>query len=275
MTSLLRNWDDVAFRKSILLLGSEEGPFYEPAGKHETKCFVVVTIRNSPIETLQSDSYLKAGLSYQITNADIKAITGEAIRFFNTLDFDTLCQEAKKSPKSDLYRDLSLKYPIAFNALQQCANTSAKVFEYEKAAVNTPYEFFECEEKFSDMKSNNEENAALIESLFDGYSPEIDAPLMKILQERFSAPNGTFITGAFKMVSRNPEKLMRVLEYLLTHGGAFVSCNYYLENGHVERRIKPLKAPHTTLEVICNISQLKGLGLKHTEALKLYLKHNS
>ena len=27
MTSLLRNWDDLGFRRTMLLLGSEEGPF--------------------------------------------------------------------------------------------------------------------------------------------------------------------------------------------------------------------------------------------------------
>lgn len=35
MTSFLRHWDDLAFRRTLLLLGSEEGPFYEPAGKAE------------------------------------------------------------------------------------------------------------------------------------------------------------------------------------------------------------------------------------------------
>ena len=56
MTSFLRHWDDLAFRRTLLLLGSEEGPFYEPAGKADVKCFIVVTLRNSPIETIQSDN---------------------------------------------------------------------------------------------------------------------------------------------------------------------------------------------------------------------------
>ena len=47
MTSFLRHWDDLAFRRTLLLLGLEEGPFYEPAGKADVKCFIVVTLRNS------------------------------------------------------------------------------------------------------------------------------------------------------------------------------------------------------------------------------------
>ena len=46
MISFLRHWDDLAFRRTLLLLGSEEGPFYEPAGKADVKCFIVVTLRN-------------------------------------------------------------------------------------------------------------------------------------------------------------------------------------------------------------------------------------
>ena len=92
ITSLLRNWDDVAFRKTVLLLGSEEGPFYEPAGKYDTKCFVVVAIRNSPIETIQSESYQRAGLSSAISSRDVRAITGSAIRYFNNKDFAKLCK---------------------------------------------------------------------------------------------------------------------------------------------------------------------------------------
>ena len=63
MTSLLRHWNDREFRNTVLLLGMEEGSFYEPPAKIEVRCFVVVTIRNSPIEMLQSNSYAEAGLS--------------------------------------------------------------------------------------------------------------------------------------------------------------------------------------------------------------------
>ena len=63
MTSLLRHWNDRAFRNTVLLLGMEEGSFYEPPAKIEVRCFVVATIRNSPIEMLQSNSYAEAGLS--------------------------------------------------------------------------------------------------------------------------------------------------------------------------------------------------------------------
>lgn len=87
MTSFLRHWDDLAFQRTLLLLGSEEGPFYEPAGKADVKCFIVVTLRNSPIETIQSDNYACAGMQNSLSSQDVKEITSGAIRFFNPLDF--------------------------------------------------------------------------------------------------------------------------------------------------------------------------------------------
>ena len=270
-TSLLKNWDDIAFRKTILLLGSEEGPFYEPAGKYDTKCFVVVAIRNSPIEALQSDNYLESGLEKPILDADIKTLTGEAIRFFNALDFNALCQEAKESTKLDLYRNISAKYPVAWKALQYCANTSAKIIEYEKASVKMPYELPKCAQNLA----NNEITDGVVKSVFDGYSPEIDPPLREILQKILTDSIEAFVTDSFKTISRNPKKLVKILEYLLTHNKAFASSNYYLENGHVERRIKPLKAAHTSAEMELNLSQLQGLGPKHSATLKLFVKENS
>lgn len=87
MILFLRHWDDLAFRRTLLLLGSEEGPFYEPAGKADVKCFIVVTLRNSPIKTIQSDNYACAGMQNSLSSQDVKEITSGAIRFFNPLDF--------------------------------------------------------------------------------------------------------------------------------------------------------------------------------------------
>ena len=47
----------------------------------------------------------------------------------------------------------------------------------------------------------------------------------------------------------------------------FVSTNFYMENGHVERRIKPLRAGHTSKEIQKNLSQTAGLGYRHAAAL--------
>jgi len=50
MYSLIRHWNDVEFKKAMLIIGEEEAKFYEPDVNLETKEFAVITIRNSYLE---------------------------------------------------------------------------------------------------------------------------------------------------------------------------------------------------------------------------------
>lgn len=231
-TSLLRNWDDLSFRKTVLLLGSEEGPFYEPAGKADTKCFVVVVIRNSPLETLQSKTYQESGLVHAFSDDDVKAITGKAIRYFNKKDFSALCQQAKSSLTPDLYREAAARYPVAWSALRHLANTSAKVVDYEKVPFEQPYTLDKHMQAVVSQDTGTE--ILKVRSVFDGYSPELDPQLIELLHW-LAETNGIFTVDSFKAATRNVENLLKIIEVLLTHDGAFVTPNYYLRNGHVER----------------------------------------
>lgn len=113
VVSLLRHWDDLAFRKAILLLGMEDGDFYEPAERTDVKRFVVVTLRNSPIETIQSDHYASVGMTGSLSDQDVKAITGGAIRFFNPSDFSAMCRQAKACAEDDCSQEIAERHPAA------------------------------------------------------------------------------------------------------------------------------------------------------------------
>ena len=53
LQSVLSSWHDLRKRNTLLLLGREEGAFYEPrSASLEIRAFVVVTIRNSLLEDL-------------------------------------------------------------------------------------------------------------------------------------------------------------------------------------------------------------------------------
>jgi hypothetical protein len=53
LESLLFHWNDFAFRRTILTLGTEEASFWEPlTASLEIRSLVVVAIRNSLIEDL-------------------------------------------------------------------------------------------------------------------------------------------------------------------------------------------------------------------------------
>lgn len=109
--------------------------------------------------------------------------------------------------------------------------------------------------------------------VYDAYSPQMDPRLVQLLRY-ITAGDGdnALVVDSFKGVSRNFENLMQVLEFLLTHGCAFVTANYYLANGHIERRTKLLRAAHTAEQIRRNLAQTSGLGHRHTAALKTMAK---
>lgn len=268
MISLLRHWDDLAFRRTLLLLGAEEGLFYEPAGKADVKCFVVVTLRNSPLETLQSDQYPSAGMRAALSSLDVKTITGGAIRFFNSLDFSPMCLQAKKCPGCDHYQEIAARHPVAWAALRALGTTSAKIVDYPKVPFDVPFSIAACDELRSDREGDPQRREFRKQVVFDGYSATWDPQLLELLQSLSALPGNVFAVDSLKSATRNFGKLMDILEFLLTHDLKFASTNFYMENGHVERRVKPLRAGHTAAEIEKNLSQTAGLGYRHAAALK-------
>lgn len=266
MTSLLRHWDDIPFRNALLLIGLEEGLFYKPLKQLEIRCFVVVTIRNSPIETLQSNDYTRAGLKNSLLIDDIKEITSEAIEYFSKQNFHEMCIQAKLSPIDDLYLNLANKHPVAWTALQQLSMTNKISCDYPMVPINNPYNI----EDLYNFCTNKPYLPTFTKVEFDGYSMEIEAPLKEYLILLASNKKVVFIVDSFKSLTRNFSKLIKILEFLLTRNLIFVSSNYYLENGHVERRINPLKAAHNVHETKQNLSNTNGLGYKHKQILKHY-----
>jgi hypothetical protein len=61
MSSCVSHWNDVPFRKAILVVGEEEGSYYLPKARADIRNFVVVTLRNSALESIHSDSYNPTG----------------------------------------------------------------------------------------------------------------------------------------------------------------------------------------------------------------------
>ena len=274
MVSFLRHWDDLAFRRTILLLGMEEGDFYEPAGKADVKRFVVVTLRNSPVETIQSDHYASAGMKRSLSDQNVKTITGGAIRFFNSLDFSEMCRQAKACTGDDFYQEVADRHPVAWAALRALGTSSAKTVDFPSVRSDNPFSANGYCMADSDHKAADTQTSLSRKVVYDGYSPEWDPQLQALLAHLTAAPGGALVVDSVKSLTRNFEKLMDILEFLLTRNGVFASANFYIENGHVERRMKPLRAGHNSREMDANISQTAGLGYRHAAALKLALKQN-
>lgn len=73
---------------------------------------------------------------------------------------------------------------------------------------------------------------------------------------------------SFKMLSRNPDKVMKFLEFILQRDKAFVTRNYYITNGYIEKRVPILQAAHSFREAERKIVNYNGILRLHRDVLE-------
>ncbi len=92
--SFLLHWKDVEMRNTFLLIGKEEGTFYEPRSSSlDIRAMIVVTIRNSLLEDLgiPGASLIPAACEKKpMEESDVRTITEAAIQYWQTIDLSGL-----------------------------------------------------------------------------------------------------------------------------------------------------------------------------------------
>ena len=78
----------------------------------------------------------------------------------------------------------------------------------------------------------------------DGFTLEFDEYLEETIREVVGGKQDAFYVDSFKALSRNFEKVLHVIQILLESDRAFVTCNYYISNGYLEKG-KKFCARHT------------------------------
>jgi hypothetical protein len=135
LESLLSHWSDLAFRRTILMLGTEEASFWEPyTASLEIRSLVVVSIRNSLIEDLGAlHPYTKVleSRKRQLEDEQMPSITSEATKYFETANLDAVGVQAKR----DVFGDLPRRFPNAWHALLLLSGSSENEIECELPIV--------------------------------------------------------------------------------------------------------------------------------------------
>ncbi len=264
--SLLKHWNDSKFRETILLLGLEEGKFYKPKNASlKIKCFVVVTIRNSLLETIASVDYKQAGLKCPILDEEIIDITMNAISYFNALNLRKIAEKLDYSNCNDIYYNISNTYKLAWQALRELAFCAEQDKYYDKAKDYNKISLI-------DLKSSKNSDLKDILSHVDyqsGISSIFSDELLSIIKHVINTSSMKyFFTDCFKHTSRNIEKLFKVIEILLQRDKVFLTTNYYISNNYVAKRTKILRASHTSKDVEYKLKQFNNMSKIHADALK-------
>lgn len=256
--SLLSHWNDKELRNTILLTGLEEGNYYLSDANILIKSFVVVAIRNSYIESLGSQFYKEYNFDRQISDDEIKVITSKAISYFKDLNLSILATKINLSKDEDYYLNTIKEYPNSYQILNILANMNKNEMYFERIEVKKCSNIFiHC------INITKNQDEAVIE---DGYNSEIGSDLINAIQISYSQ-NYPFITLSFKYITRNFNKLLRVIQLLLECNIPLVSSNYYISNGYVARRNKLIRVAHTKKEREVCIRNITGLSKKHAKAI--------
>lgn len=263
MTSAIYNWQYDDVRRIFMLLTAEEAHFYSPEAPEEVKAFVVLTVRNSPIESLQSDLYRITGLTEKTSESQLMEITSGAIQFFKDHQIEDLYGDGDLPASDDYYGQLLDKYIIAARALDQLASSDEQecsFSSYSRADADYILEPLLLKEDVIYHKGH---------AVIDGYDQTVDRTLFKQLEE-IARDKAVFFADCFKMISRNAEKLFAILEYLLAHDATLLTSNYLLMHTYAEKRVPVLKAAssrNTAAEIQMHLDDDSGLLPFHKKML--------
>ncbi len=247
MLSLMSFWNIEEVRNGILLFSLEEARFYCPGGREYTREFVVTTIRNSMLEIAASDNCDQLNMNRSLSDAQLKNITESAIIYFNKYEKAQLINECIDLDFNDKYGNAMVKYGLAWDVIKQLANMPGNKEARHKTDGVSP-----IGEKIK------LENLKRSEVVCDGYTLDFDEELKSTLGQVLDGKTDAFFSGCFKMISRNFEKVLHVLETLLEHDKKIVTLNYYISNNYLEKRKPLIKAPHNMKEWLESIQNLNG-----------------
>jgi len=265
LQSVLFRWHDLRTRNTLLLLGREEGAFYEPrAAPLEVRAFVVVTVRNSLLEDLgiPGASLIPADVLEEekpMQESDVRKITEAAISYWQTIDvhrLHVLLPAAEDDPFGRLPKDA----PHAWHVLSTLANTRERTVTFAPCQAPRP----------SLPKATVEHDPEERSVVLSGITPEFDTLMVSSLRAIRNGRLKYLYSDSWKWLTRHPGKLYRALDFALAHGGTVVTQNYLLTATMACRRRVFVRPAHTVDEFYAkfhDVRLLDGLELPHQVVL--------
>ncbi|HUG71166.1 MAG TPA: hypothetical protein VMM76_25680 [Pirellulaceae bacterium] len=268
LASIALHWHDDAFRRTILSIGYEEAVFYDPKEADlDIRALVVVAVRNSLIEDLAASRSVTKELRLTepvLTDSEMPAFTSAAIEHLqNGITTVGRSTTGMVRPEADLFGALPHAYPHAWHVLSQLANSPSLecMFEASTAAVppSPPWS--------STSSTTDEPSEWLVTVVSSGIDPSFDNDLVAFLNYIKDGELPYFFSDSFKGITRNADKLLRIIDFVLGHGAGVVTHNYLLTPTYASQRESPLRPFHFTSEVTAKLADQSGLSQKHKDVL--------
>lgn len=204
-----------------------------------------------------------------IDEEKVLLVTGGAIEYFKNVNFSSLAEKIQLTKEHDKYLKIAEQYPMAWNALIQLGNCESKKLIYDKVKI----------ERKIKLEGNNTKEKIIgkkLKEVESGITKELSQDLTQILKNIIQNQEGVFYVDCFKMLTRNFEKLLKVIEILLENEAYFLTSNYMIGNTYIGKREKIYRAVHTTKEMYEKIKEenfLNALSKTHRDILKKYIDY--
>jgi hypothetical protein len=218
LESALSHWNDEPFRRTILVLGAEEASFWEPRTANlAIRSLVVVAVRNSLLTDLNAASaYTKELRSRKELLPDERMpwITSGAIKYFEAVNLDGVQVQTVR----DLFGGFPGRFPDAWHVLSLLGNAA-------DTEITCKLPMAEAEPMTPSASKRNVQRHTVVES---GIDPRLDNYLTDMLGWIQRGELDLFFSSSFKGITRNPEKLLSITDYVLRHGATMLTPNYIL-----------------------------------------------
>jgi hypothetical protein len=254
LASILSHWKDEPFRRTLLTLGNEEAAFWEPANTSlDIRSLVVLGVRNSLVEDLNATTRSRRPV---LPDEEMPALTAEAIEYFQAADL----QGASLNADPDLFGALPRRFPNAWQCLSALPLADA---------VEATYTLRKEKAESLEFESSRRQPAIRTTVIASGIDASFDSELRKLMSMIQRGELPLFIAPSFSRITRNPAKLLSILDHVLRHDATLVTSNYMLSGTYVARRHPLIRPAHSATDYDKNQENHEGLSAQHKELLSL------
>ena len=259
LKSLLAIWHNKEYVAPLFEIVKEEALFYKPKSHVSIRSLVVLAVRNSFIEDVHSSAPFNSELKTEDghvarTSVFIRELTSEAVSYFK--DRIKRNDNFSSQYQNSLFDGLNEKYARIWKLLSK--KSTKHLMERALAPV--------IAEQIKSMSSTTSKTVSIVSS---GIDPRLDEGLLSQLKHLSDNPNDSvFFIPSFKHISRDPEKVLKVLDFLLFADVPIVTLNYCITSEKVSIRNGFLQPIHNNSELKRVLLNTSGTDKEHARILR-------
>lgn len=232
-----------------------------PEGTLRLKAAVTVVVRNSLLEEAHANGPLEAG--------GIQAITTAACAPLSHL-LAASRRGHVRPDRDNMFAHLPITYPRAWAALTALTDTFSAGGRGAYRVPDAPTPDLPEPDELIDAPSAASDERISVMSAID---PRFDQRLTAMLDA--AAYEGRVLwVSALSRISRNLDKLLRALEFLIAHNATILTTNYMIRNGDVWIRRDTLVKPVSNNPNAC-LTDPTGLTGAHKKAYEQVAKQTA